>query len=373
MKIGITTFFKAHNYGAVLQCYALQKVLETTNSNVEIINYYDSNVYDGYKLIRKISFKNPKSILGFCKDLLLPNKIKKERYKKFNSFINNNFKLSNVIYDKNELEDCDYNILITGSDQVWNESITKGLSDIYTLNFGKNEIKRISYAASVGNNQLMIENKDEYRNKLKKIDYISVREDDTRIELEKILNRKIEVVLDPTLLITKNDWENVIKSHNIENVITKKYILAYHVDNDSEYMKIVNYLSKETGLPVIHFNIRNPGYYNVLKTAFSDGPIEFINYIKNAEYVVATSFHATVFSIIFNKKFFIIPHKKTGIRVMNLLNLFQIKGRSFSKYEDFIKIDYNFNTDWNAVNEKIWKERELSIQWLMNAIDKDES
>ena len=86
------------------------------------------------------------------------------------------------------------------------------------------------------------------------------------------------------------------------------------------------------------YRYKNPGYKNVLKSAYTEGPLEFVNYIKNAEYVVATSFHATVFSIIFNKKFFIVPHKKTGARVTNLLDKLEIKNRTFNSLEEFKNI-----------------------------------
>ena len=107
----------------------------------------------------------------------------------------------------------------------------------------------------------------------------------------------------------------------------------------------------------------------MIKSIYTKGPLEFISYIKNANYVVATSFHATVFSIIFNKKFFVIPHRKTGERVTNLLDKFQIKGRTFYSYDEFKNIDYNFETDWENVNKLVEKERIESYRWLENAIE----
>ena len=99
------------------------------------------------------------------------------------------------------------------------------------------------------------------------------------------------------------------------------------------------------------------------------GPFEFIKHIRDAEYVVATSFHATVFSILFHKKFFIVPHKKTGARVTNLLDKLKITGRTFSTLEEFEKIDYDFETDWKEVDNGLEIERKKSIDWLVNAIE----
>ena len=363
-KIGIITFHKAHNYGAMLQVYALSQVL-SKSENVEVINYYNKRIYNGYKIIRPL---NKRYILGstkrLIKDIFNYNN-RKKRYTSFNNFINNKCVLSKQYKSIDELNDVDYDVLITGSDQVWNTKIVGELSDAYTLNFGKKDIKRISYAASVGDASLIKEQKDLFKSKLEILDKISVREEDVKIELEKIIDKPIDVVLDPTLLRTKEEWDNELKDIKKEN---EKYILAYVVEADDEYVKIVNDLSKKTGLKVLHFGEKNPGYINVYKSAFTEGPLEFVNYIKNAEYVVATSFHATVFSIIFNKKFFIIPHRKTGIRVTNLLEILNIKERCFQSLEDFKNIDYDFESDWSSVNKVLKKKREESVEWLNNVI-----
>lgn len=368
-KIEIVTFNKAHNYGATLQAYALERKISDLKYEVDFLNYYDEFIENGYKIF-KISKKH--GLLGVVKSFLSSvvfYKINKKRFYTFNDFINNNLKINTKYYKsicelKNNTPEVD--VLITGSDQVWNSKITGGLSDVYTLNFGNDGIKRISYAASVGDINLIKDNEEEYKKKISKIDYISVRENDAKEALSEIIDKPIKVVLDPTLLLTKKEWDDVV--NKISNT-KEKYILAYVVEPDEEYIKIANDLSKKTGLRIIHFGKKNPGYNNVLKSAYTEGPLEFINYIKNAEYVVATSFHATVFSIIFNKKFFIVPHRKTGARVTNLLDNLEIKGRTFSSYEDFKDIDYDFDTDWTNVKKILDKEREESINWLKNAIE----
>jgi len=365
-KIGITTFHNAHNYGAMLQAFALCNILSKEN-DVEIINYYNSKIYDTYKIIRPFN----KDLVASTKTLILDLiyiKNKRKRYKSFNDFINNKCKLSEKFFNVEDIEKnaLFYDILVTGSDQVWSKEIVGELSDVYTLNFGNKDLRRISYAASVGSSQTIIDNKEEYFNKIRKLDCISVREEDVKEQLDKIMDKQIDVVLDPTLLLTKQDWNSEIDKIDNQN---QKYIFAYVVKPDEEYIKIVNDLSEKTGLKVIHFGLKNPGYKNVLKSAYTEGPLEFVNYIKNAEYVVATSFHATVFSIIFNKKFFIVPHRKTGARVTNLLDKLGITGRTFSTLEEFKKIDYNFETDWKKVEEKLDIEREKSINWLKNPIE----
>lgn len=363
-RIGILTFHNAHNYGAMLQAYALQEILSKEN-NVEIIDYRNKLIEEQYKLFRTFHKKNiKKSLKNFVGDIL-KYPMNKKRFKNFNSFMNEKLKLSNRFNTEEQLfeNNMNYNIMITGSDQVWNPGIVGSVSDVYTLNFGN--AKKISYAASVGNAELIDKNKKEFIRKVSQIDCISVREKDAKEKLSKIIDKPINVVLDPTLLMTKEEWDNKLENCSKEN---EKYILAYVVEKDEEYIKILNKLSKKTGLKVIHFSKRNYGYNNILRNAYTEGPFEFVNLIKNAEYVVATSFHAAVFSIIFNKKFFIIPHKTTGARVTNILNTLGIENRTYQCLEDFEKIDYDFETDWNSVNNKLEEERKKSIEWLNNSI-----
>ena len=362
----ITTFYKAHNYGAMLQAYALKNILESNGYKIEFLNYKDKHIENGYKLfnLKNKSIKN--KIKTIVKDIIFYRKHKK-RICNFNRFQNEKLKETQYIIKENDFLNLKENFIITGSDQVWNPEITGGLSNIYTLNFCKNNIKKISYAASIGNEKNVSKHPKDYINKISKIDRISVREESAKEELKKILpDKKIEVVLAPTLLLTKKEWE---KNINFSNKNEEKYILAYIVAKDSEHSKIVNELSKKTGLRVIHFENKKR-YKKVLKSAYTEGPLEFINLIKNAEYVIATSFHATVFSIIFNKKFWIVPHKTTGSRVTDLLKKLVISNRAVNTIDEFNNKDYNEEIDYEKVNKLLEKERQKSIDWLMDAIEK---
>lgn len=377
-KIGITTFHKAHNYGAVLQAYALSETLKKmTNFDIEFIDYYNKKLYGSYKLFKPIRKNFLKYFKQLYEDMLLYKKNKK-RYESFEYFIQNNFKLSKEVKSSYDIEkyDLHYDYLITGSDQVWNKKIVGELSDIYTLNFNKKDkTKRISYAASVGDNKILLDNITEYRDKISVLDCISLRESDTCIELKKILHEKknIETVLDPTLLLTRKEWEEFLNKRDIkENENNEKYIVAYDVAPNEEFVKIANYVSCKTGLKIIYFDKKNPGFDNVLGGAYIHGPIEFVNYIKNAEYVITTSFHATVFSIIFNKRFFVIPHKTTGLRVLNLLELLGINNRNFDTLNDFKKANLKNETDWESVQKKLNNERKKSLSWLQMSLDYDE-
>lgn len=362
-KIDIITFHSAHNYGAFLQVYALQKILNKDNI-IEIINYRNDNIDNTYKLINPESIKT--IVKSIAKNLMYPKR-NFIRYKKFEKAIKEKLKLTKRYNSEQELKK-DFpkaDIYITGSDQVWNTGITKGLQDSYTLNFGDMSTKRVSYAASIGKSILTEKEKKEFKEKLSTFERISVREEKAKELLAPLVNKPIEVVLDPTLLMDKQDWESEIKNLNKEK---EEYILAYTVGADEEYYKIINELSEKTSLKVIHFETRNKDIKNVLHTAYTSDPFEFMNLIKNAKYVVCTSFHATVFSIIFNKKFFVIPHRQTGSRVTNLLRKLEIEDRICNNLEEFRNKDYNFETNWKEVEEKLDKEKVKSLNWLNNSI-----
>ena len=128
-------------------------------------------------------------------------------------------------------------------------------------------------------------------------------------------------------------------------------------------------MSEKTGLKVVYFELKNRGYKNVLRNEFCSNPYEFISLLKNAEYVVTNSFHGTVFSIVFNKRFWTIPHTTRGSRMVDLLNKFELSGRIVHDLSEFMSKDYNGEIDYNVVNTLLEKEREKSMKWLLEALN----
>lgn len=365
-KIGIVTFHRAHNYGATLQAYALEKILEEKEYEAKFINYINYEIDKQYKIL-KIDKRNILSIFKSIISSIIYFYKNKKRFNNFNNFIKKNLKIIGKYNSVNELKNNppELDCYITGSDQVWNPDITKGLSDAYTLNFGSDKINRVSYAASIGKSSL---GQEDYKTKLSKLNYISVREKTAKDLLEPVLNRKIEVVLDPTLLISGKEWE---KEFDLSNNVNEKYILTYYVEENEEYVKIVNELSRKTNLKVINFEKRDRhNYVNFMKSAYTEGPEEFVRLIKNAEYVVTTSFHATVFSILFHKRFFVVPHKTTGSRVTDLIDKLHIKNRIYYTIDEFkAYTNYKEEVDYTESDKNLLEEREKSINFLEEAID----
>lgn len=366
IKTKTLTFHSAVNYGAVLQALALQRVLINIGVDNKIVNYTDFCMIDyNPDNFKNLSFK--RKIKKIIKNIFFYKKLKK-KYIIFQDFIKKNLIMTDIVNSIDEINNIidDSDVLLTGSDQVWSSKIDGGLSDIYTLNVGNKSNRRISYAASIGDSIIEEQDKNNYVKKLEVLDCISVREKTAQRELNKILkNKQIDVNVDPTLLLSKQEWNDLIGKYENEN---EKYILAYTMDNNQKYFDIVNNLSDQTGYKVVYFDLRNKGFKNVYKNVFLSNPFEFINYIKNAEYVVTNSFHGLVFSLIFKKNFWIIPHKTRGSRMTDLLKELKLENRIVTTVEDFVEKDYSETINYMNVNKKINDMRNTSLSWLKKSV-----
>lgn len=358
-KIMIVTFNNADNYGAKLQEYALQKFLQSNNYYVSVLNYNNKLISSQYKLFKT----NGKTIGSKVKSIIKSILFLKANYLRRKSFIEFDKKNINLTVKCNKVKEVEkiaiqYDYLIAGSDQIWNPKITGVLDDVYTLNFKWKNGKRISYAASVGDSTFIQEYLNEFKRKISKLDYISVREVESQKELHKVINKNITTVIDPIFLLESDDWNELIDTSRI---IKDKYIFTYMVEEDSKFIKFVNEFSKKTNLRIIHFDQKNKNYNNILKKCYTKGPQIFLNLLLNAEYVITTSFHATAFSVLYHKNFYVFPHKKTGGRVINLLSKLELIDR-IQKDNTFIEK----KIDWNIVDKKLYVEKEKSKNWIIN-------
>lgn len=363
MKIGILTFQNADNYGAVLQVFALQKTIEKHKENacVEIINYDPSYIKDEYKLIN-FNFSTPvRALKSFAKTFIyLPVKIKVKS--KFKRFRDQYLSISTSSFNKIEFN-SGYDSVIVGSDQVWNSEITKH-DDVFFLSFLPNEIKKISYAASLGKNTLSDKDQQFIADNIDNFDYISVRESSAVNKLQDISNKTIKRVLDPTFLLNKDIWNNLCGLNQIDD----KYILLYIVSMNDEAMKIAEHLSKKTGLPVWYINTSYKKNRYGFKHIRNVGPLDFLKLFKNAEFVVTTSFHGTAFSIIFEKVFFTIPYELTSSRMTDLLKLFNLESRIVT-IKNLENDDVPLKIDYYEVNKIVDREKETSLNFLLRAME----
>lgn len=323
-----------------------------------IIDYDCKLISNEYKLI------DTKSVKSFIKSVIA-FRIYYYKKNKFKSFVKKYIILTNPVTKdilKSEEFNNKYDFFITGSDQVWNHEITN-LDDAYFLNFVKDESKIKSYAASFGISCIPENLRLKYKNYLKRFSSILVRERTGGKLIENLIDKKANVVLDPVLLLDKEEWNKITFKTKFDK-IKDKYILVYM---HTPYIKLfAENLSIKHKIPI--FNIEDlilKKKNRVGNTESGLGPEEFISAIKNAKFVITGSFHAVVFSIIYNKEFFINNVDKTkenrSSRQKDLLDLLEIKDREIFNHDDdtdFVPID------WNNVNKKLENERNKSINEL---------
>lgn len=354
-RVGILTFHRALNFGAVLQCYALQKSISKAGVDCEVIDYRCKFIEDYYVPLWKKFFKSPKRFIAsfiFNSDALKSRKV-------FDGFLNQYVNLSSQQFDSiADLEKItdDFDLFVTGSDQVWNPYCA-GFDKAYFLNFVEASRKKVAYAASFGLTELPIEFKDMYRNLLSNFAKISVREEHGKWILDDLSISGARLVQDPTLLITKEDWSVICPS---QQLYEDNFILLYLIVEDESIIKFARDLSNATGLRVLYVNDRIfniSGFVNLRNIGVAD----WVGYFEQATYVVTNSFHGVAFSINMNKQFFygLLPgNAKVNSRIENIISEFDLSERNFTSSKSVTSIDFN------SINLHLESLRRESIGFL---------
>lgn len=327
MKIGILTFHRANNFGAVLQCYALQKFLQKQGVDVHVIDYrqqYIESIYNTLNLYALLSkLLHP---MGFFKYLQGIFK-RKERNKKFKEFSAAYLNTSNRIKG-NKI--WGYDIILHGSDQIWNPKLTGGdYDDIYLGNYkASSNCKKIGYALSFEQKEIDKSKINYVRKSIDNFTFLSVRETALKNILVPVTRKEIDVVVDPTLLLEGQDYVPLIKKPSV-NV---PYVLVYAVGPSELALDTAKVVAKERDLKIIdvsHADIT---------------PNEFLGYIKAASFVIAVSFHGTVFSILFRKNFYtILSGQPSDVRYKELLVNTNLQDRLIDTIPQSIS-DVNFSS-----------------------------
>lgn len=348
MKIGILTFHNANNYGAILQAYGLKQACENLGYSVHIIDYAPEYISKQYKY-----FSASKDVkLNLIKLRNIFGNIQKGR--KFEKFRTENLDI--VPFQKEN-----FDAILYGSDQIWNPDISSGFDPVYFGVHSIDTLKHISYAASFGKQALTTREMDQLSHLLIHMDSISVREETAKKILGEIISQPISVALDPTLLIPAEVW---LKGAQPIEILPSKYILVYEVYSLSETMKAAQELSQKTGLPIVElvyyktrFRISHVQLNNI-------GPAGFLWLIKQAEYVVTSSFHGTAFSVIFRKNFYTVLHNIYGDRMSDLLLRLGLYERVVAGCPKVIE-----NINYDEVEKKLNKLKEHSIEYIINAVE----
>lgn len=363
MKIGILTYHRAHNYGAMLQAYALRTYLHNQGHDVEFIDYWPDSHNKQYTLFKPIRGKSLYfKILNIISDsvTLIRRTI---RMNKFNNFRKKHLGINDSIkYTTNKEPIIErYDCVVVGSDQIWRtqeyEGKHVGIDPMYLCTNIPNTTRCISYAASMGIISLTSEDEHVIRTSLKNFNTILVRENSLK-QLVESLGYSAHVVLDPTLLLTKQQWDQLIPSHRYSQ---KPYVLFYELMPSQEALAFAKKkaLSLNCELLIMDSIIHTLPRKNHISYA---SPIEFMHAIRDAEFVIATSFHGTAFSIIFEKQFITIGLKKNADRVKTLLQQVGIT----EQYQD-LPIETS-KINYKEVNTTLQTIREHSQQLLVKSI-----
>ena len=378
MKVGILTILNVNNYGAELQCCALYRKLQQLGYDAEVINYlfgiHPEHVFDGEKRTVPIPLKQlikvkllPVVQNMFC---MFHQKNKRLRNKRFDEFHAKYNHLTSTVYPSvKSLYEAkfNYDVLCIGSDQVWNYMKGYSLEPFFAC-FDKNNTKRITYASSIGLSSLSVEAEQVFKKELASFAYISVREQQASEILEKLLDRKIDVVLDPTLILNKQEWIEVAK---YDMCPKEKYLLVYIVTiKPCDYvLTLARHIAKQRNLKIVR--ICRDAYPehsgSDVEEILTAGPSDFVGLFSKAEFVVTNSFHGTVFSINFSKPFYSVikSHHSTNSRLTSILKKLGLEDRIVPVGSQLPMIS---DIDFSDPSAKLEAERKLSNEYINKAL-----
>lgn len=361
MKIGIITMHSARNYGAVLQTYALQNILENEGNEVEIINYRnDKQTILGY--LFNINPKFQKNIFTktvYLGKTIVPKVINTSLFFKFQK---RKLHLSDkTIYSKNKIKDFVFaDIYCVGSDQVWNPKL-KGSFDSNYFFYGVKG-KKISYSSSLGVYDLSKNEKKIIEDYLEDFSSISVRENST-LSLINIPSKKVECVLDPVFLLDEKKWTNFAECINLK----QPYLLVYYFGNSKDIMEIASTVALEKNLIICRIAVDFKRYSSDSIIERFVSPERFVGLFLNASYVITNSFHGTAFSINFRKQLLIYPSTEHNARFDSIMQMFNLHERNLRKIESK-SISSLADIDFDIINEILNYERKKSMKYLISAI-----
>lgn len=379
-KLGVCVRYETDNYGSMLQLMALQKAIERIGWDYEFIAYSKKSLLFALKNIPRLF--NRYFLQG--KFVQIRKKWKLHKYSKivplnnarmtaFAEFRKRHFhKISPKYYGYAALKAGarNYDAVMVGSDQLWGpEGLGTGF---YNLKFVPDDIRKISYSTSFGVKSIPWYQRNRTKKYLKRINYISVREQSGQAIVKNIAGKEVPVVLDPVMLFDKNEWKELVAESKSEY---PSYILAYFLGTNPEHRKKVQELSKQTGLKIITL----PHIDEVVEADFDFGdeqlyntsPEEFLNLIRNAEYICTDSFHGTAFSILMNKQFTVFDrfsetakHSRNS-RIDTLCNLTGLEDR---RYTGNLFDVYNSMIDYEGINKRLNQVRKDSKIFFEEAL-----
>ncbi len=364
MKIKTITCHDVYNYGASLQAYALMRYLQDLGHEVEIIDYKPNYLSGHYKL--KVA--NPVYDKPLIKQLYLlakfyPHLRSLKRKRLFDDFKKTYLKITSVRYQNNEELKRNppiADLYLAGSDQIWNTLFKNGKDPAFYLDFVPKGKVKASYAASMATDKVLTGWEKFVFEKVMNLDSIAVREKSAVSVLRNIgVTKEISVVCDPVFLLSRSEWENLMVDTSA--IIKKPYILVYDFDKNCNIKEISQYISDKLDLKIIPIGLTAFGFWADYSN--SVGPIEFLNLIYHAQYVISNSFHATAFAILFQKNFYVVKRTEAlNTRMEDLLKGLSLSDRLISSVQSLDLLDI----DYAAIQNSIDGYSYLGKQYLEN-------
>lgn len=378
-KIGLLSVYN-HNYGSILQAYAMQTVLKDAGNQVEILLYKKTNVVRQamrllYIPLLKATVKMKWKTL-YCRFFQKEtfNTVLASREAAFTEFIHDNMEFSQIYAGREALIEGtkDYDCFVLGSDQVWNPMNLGG--DFYTMTFIPDDKVKITYAPSFGVSEIPDSQKAKTKQYLQRIDYISVRESDGVRIVKELTGRDVQQVVDPTILVDRTVWDE--KKGN--RIIDDDYIFCYFISANPAYRAFAKRLAEKTGQKLVviphvdEFVKADQGFGDIIPKGV--GPLQFVNLISNASYVCTDSFHGSVFSTLYERPFFTFSRysgdgaDSTNSRLYSYLKLIEMEDRMYQANHEIAESDL-LMPDFTIAKANLEKMRKESSKYLFDALN----
>ena len=382
-RIGICACYDTLNYGSMLQSFATQYTIDKLGYKSEYIVYRkkkdalfylkalprllnSSMFHDKYRVFKK------RIVLSLNPTLKRGDETRRKAFKRFEKKYYKSFSTPFNGYEELEKGANSYDTVVVGSDQLW---LPGGLgTNFYNLMFVPDSINKVSYATSFGVSTIPWYQKKRTEHYLKRINHLSVREKQGAKIIKDLTGRDALVVADPTMLLTREEWDKAIPS---EQIIHEPYIFCYFLGTNEKHRDVAEQLAKESGLKIVSMPFLDNYFKRDVsfgdKQLFDIAPNDFVNIIRNAKYVLTDSFHGTVFSILYHKQFIIFNRfnsSTSNSRNSRIDSLCDTLGLQDRRYSNKYKINElaSRHTDYSLVDDKLQKIRKMSIDFLQESL-----
>ncbi|SHK29289.1 polysaccharide pyruvyl transferase family protein [Xylanibacter ruminicola] len=377
MKIGILTFHNALNYGAVLQCYALQHYLQEKGHDVEVIDYRIPFIEEQKKLFSKTELRR-RGFIAFLKFFiarLLAWPAWRKTIRVFYHFMVSQLHLSPRATTAADIP-TGYDCILFGSDQIWSPKLCRGFDPVFWGQFEKHGARFVSYAASIGETSEFLPCKrpeverdkpgwQQVQQRIKAFDAISVREKSFQLALQEHCGVSASVCLDPTLLVDASVFDKIAVRPEEQD-----YVFLFNVLDDPAASRFARLLANRLGSSVVIKGQAKPQLKSrrdkLVTLRESMSPEEFLGYIKYARCIVANSFHAIALSLVFQKECYALKSRRSG-RVEGLLGSLGLADHIVAATEP---VDNISSIDYKVVNERLASMRQGSAQFITSQIGK---